>query len=81
MKINFNWGKIIGVSADKEKIESSIKEYLSDPAILIPKDGIVNVSIFSSDPPFCTIKGVISNSFKEILFKFSFPDGENIQVS
>lgn len=81
MKINFNWGKITGVSADKEKIESSIKKYLSDPNILIPKDGIVNVSVFSSDPPFCIIKGVISNSSKEIIYKFSFPDGENIHVS
>jgi hypothetical protein len=81
MKINFNWGKIIGVSADKEKIESSIKEYLSDPAILIPTDGIVNVSVFSGDPPFFTIMGVIGNSSKEILFKFSFPDGEKIKVS
>ena len=82
MKINFKCGKVIGDTADADKIKASIKACLADPLVFTtPEDGVVNVTVFSGDPPFCTIMGAVGDSTGKILFEFSFPDGENIKIT
>jgi hypothetical protein len=82
MNINFKWGRFVGDQADKGKVEANIKELLLDPLVFtVPGDGIVNVSLYSGDPPSCKTLGVVSDGTKELLLLVSSSDIDNTAIT